>query len=514
MSAPTNFAIALGLALGLSAGVLRGADPTPTPMEGPVEVKPPSGEPEGDPPGPAPAGPDEEAPAPEEDGEGPGRTPWSWMDEDDGGEWDFDLVRSRFRHEYRSDLDLDRAQDDGDNLDHYRLHARMDWRPEDYPFFQARAEGRFTRTWGANEQVLRQQDHADLYEGYADLEPMGHDEDLKLRAGRQAIRLGDERLVGDDPWENFMRSFDAAHLTVGSEGGVAGLFYGWPVDVRNRDDQHFNRPDQDVALAGAYVDSGDDDDGATLYWLRAADGNGRTSGERGGLDDTSIDTLGASFRGGSTRGGLRGEAAWQRGEVGPDDLSAFAAAAELAWAARKERRPFAGVHAGWSYASGDKDPSDGKRHAFQDLYPSRHGRFGVMDLFGWSNLQDLNGGLRFRLEHRVRKPSREGRGKGDKEPGAWVPRGLESGETNRTDLDLSYHLFWIEESRGAWTGAAGQAVRRDPAGLSGTRVADELDVVARFQHLALGYGHFFPHRVVRRTGTHDGADFLYAQVEF
>jgi hypothetical protein len=56
----------------------------------------------------------------------------------------------------------------------------------------------------------------DLHQGYIELSGTPADLPLTLRAGRQEIILGTERLVGAVGWSNIGRSFDAARLMLGN----------------------------------------------------------------------------------------------------------------------------------------------------------------------------------------------------------------------------------------------------------------------------------------------------------
>jgi hypothetical protein len=55
----------------------------------------------------------------------------------------------------------------------------------------------------------------DLHQGYIDLSTTLREVPVALRAGRQEIILGNERLVGAVGWHNVGRSFDAARITLG-----------------------------------------------------------------------------------------------------------------------------------------------------------------------------------------------------------------------------------------------------------------------------------------------------------
>ncbi len=88
------------------------------------------------------------------------------------------------------------------------------------------------------------------------------------------------------------------------------------------------------------------------------------------------------------------EAAREGGADGPDGIRAWAMSAGAAYEFRSVRthpRAFAQ----YDFASGTSDPGDGVHRTFDTIYPTAHDRFGVLDLFGWQNIQSWRGGGTF-----------------------------------------------------------------------------------------------------------------------
>jgi hypothetical protein len=179
------------------------------------------------------------------------------------------------------------------------------------------------------------------------------------------------------------------------------------------------------------------------------------------------------------------EGAYQLGEVGAGDVSAwmFASRLDLALGAEPEHpRVFAGL----DWASGDRRPG-GDVQTFDQLYPLGHAYYGIMDLVGRQNAIDASAGLEW-------KPCPE------------------------LKLELAHHLFWLADEDDALydAGAAGYL----PGGSSSsTFVGNELDLVATRtfgRHVALqaGYGHFFAGEVAEDASPGEDVDFLYASLEF
>src|SRR5688572_1409875 len=50
----------------------------------------------------------------------------------------------------------------------------------------------------------------------------------------------------------------------------------------------------------------------------------------------------------------------------------------------------------YNYASGDKDPADGQRGTFDQLYPTPHDKYGLADQVGWRNIHNARAGVEFK----------------------------------------------------------------------------------------------------------------------
>ena len=87
-----------------------------------------------------------------------------------------------------------------------------------------------------------------------------------------------------------------------------------------------------------------------------------------------------------------GELIIESGKVGPEPIRAWAAQAGAAYqfldVAAKPR-----VFTQYDYASGNSNPAQNGRHStFDTIYPTRHDRFGITDLFGWQNIEAVRAG--------------------------------------------------------------------------------------------------------------------------
>jgi hypothetical protein len=161
------------------------------------------------------------------------------------------------------------------------------------------------------------------------------------------------------------------------------------------------------------------------------------------------------------------------------------------------------LDAGWSprlgleynYASGNSAANSRTHGTFDNLFPSNHGLYGIMDFFALQNLHDL------RLASSV-KPVRD------------------------LMVRLELRGFWLADTHDYFYQANGAPRTTGGYGINpsaGSYVGAELDLtasyrIARYGSVEGGYGHFFAGDYVKDSlAGHGGArdaDYLYAQMSF
>lgn len=332
-------------------------------------------------------------------------------------------------------------------------------------------------------------DSIDLQNAFLDVRlPLGEKDSFTLRGGRQEMLLGNERLVSPLDWTNTRRTFDGLSGIWNVFDWRVQSFYSHVVQIQK---YNFNKYDDDIQFWGAYA-TRPQPFGASgpavldLYWLaieRARVGFNGSSGEE------DRQTVGARLAGAipNTDFDYEAEGAYQFGDVGGADVSAFMVVAEAGWGLPKTAAA-PRVVAGFDYASGDDDPGDGDVETFNQLFPLGHKYLGYIDTVGRQNIIDA------RLQTSI------------------VPFG-----TMRAALDL--HNFWRASDDDALYNAAGGVVRAGTASDEGF-VGSELDFTLRQpfgRHLdvLLGYSHFFAGDFIQDAGTDDeDIDFVYLQGQF
>ena len=299
----------------------------------------------------------------------------------------------------------------------------------------------------------------DLRMAYADLGSTTGP--MTIRAGRQELAYGDQRLVGHVSWLNSARTFDGGKLTLRSKSGLSlDTFYSSVVRIMQ---DEFDKSGAGNRFAGAYLTSALIPKGSfEPYYFYRRDVN--VVGEVGVVGKLNSSTLG--FR---TVGKLPArldynvEMALQRGDLDTNDVTAWAGHWQL-------RESLAGgwtpkITGEYNYASGDKDPTDGKRQTFDQLYPTPHDKYGLADQVGWKNL------------HHVRT-------------------GFEITPLKGMPITTNYHSWWLAEERDALYNVASAPIARIITGAANSHVGQELDVQvskAIFPQLqvAAGYAHIF-----------------------
>lgn len=296
---------------------------------------------------------------------------------------------------------------------------------------------------------------------------------LSLKVGRQVLLYGDQRLIGPLEWSNISRTFDAVKLRyTGKDGLWVDAFISSVVVI---DRFGMDDSDKDSLLSGLYAHIPtlgiQDTEVYALYF-----------------DDTNRNdhflTLGTHWK--STPGKLgpwdyETEFVVQTGTAGGRDLSAFASYVEAGYTFQAPWKPRLGLE--YSYASGDGNAADNKQGAFQNLFPTNHLHYGLMDAFSWSNSHDI-------ALHLSAKP------------------------TTKLTTSLDFHLFWLADTADTWRRANATTAVRPANAAASNYAGSELDVLVTYaasNHLTLtaGYSHFFAGDYLSDTGTGSDADFVY-----
>ena len=304
---------------------------------------------------------------------------------------------------------------------------------------------------------------------------------IGVRTGRQELNFGEQRLIGSADWNNTARSFDAVRATLHPMVGVRVDAFASSAVVQTDgafdhhqagNDLHGLYGGLDTLIPNAVIEP-------YVLWHVAP----RMKNEAGEVANLDEYTSGLHMVGKLPHGFDYGtEMDLQRGSLGSDQIKAWAghwvAGYTVASLAYKPRFLLE-----YNYASGDHNAKDGIRGTFDQLYPTAHDKYGLLDQVGWKNIKDLRGGVEM-------KPAK------------------------RWKTSAIFHDWYLADPHDALYNAASTAIERNPAGVLATHVGEELDGQASValystMQVAFGFGHIFPGEFLKVSTPGKSYNFPY-----
>jgi hypothetical protein len=284
---------------------------------------------------------------------------------------------------------------------------------------------------------------------------------VAFRLGRQELAFGEQRLLGHLAWVNTGRSWDAARGILRSQAFQVDVF---AASLVRSLPGEFDKSGNGNRLAGAYASTARLLPGGTVepYVIYRRDVNLRS--ELGPFGSLQQATIGARTAGKLPLGLDYGvEMAMQRGSLAEDSISAWAGHWQM-----RESLPGAGtvkLTSEYNFATGDKNPLDGTRATFDQLYPTGHDKLGLADQVGWRNVRHLREGVEF-------------------------------SPIKATPVSVNYQTWWLAEKTDGLYAANGARIAFVAGGAASRHVGQEVDVqVTRSIRpqllLAAGYAHMF-----------------------
>lgn len=343
-------------------------------------------------------------------------------------------------------------------------------------------QGQDAHVFGKNQNpaVPPYQDSMDLRQAYIELGDI-EKQTVGVRVGRQELAFGDERLLGNANWLNTARSFDALRGTIRHGAFRADLF---AARVVKQQDGEFDWSTPGNNLYGIYGGIAKLVPEATVepYFLWRRQSGLKTKLGTPGV--SNFGTVGVRWVGKLPANFDYGiEMDKQAGSLGTDTISAWAGHWVLGETLINTRfKPRFSVE--YNYASGDRNPKDGTRGTFDQLYPTAHDKYGLADQVGWKNIRNARAGVELKLAKK------------------W-------GLTGR------YDAWWLADPHDALYNAASVVIARNTAGTAGRFVGQELDSVLaysflRYLQVSGGFGHIFPGTFLDHTTPGESYNFPYA----
>lgn len=332
-------------------------------------------------------------------------------------------------------------------------------------------------------------EYTEPYDAYLYLKNIGI-ENLTMKIGRQSLRYGDSRIFGPGEWGNSGRYlWDAAVFSFKKGRHFSDILFGAnkindPEVLSWRHRHHFNAIGSysHIELAQGLV--------LEPFTVFKFDRHEAYKGEEGKGDYFSV----------SPGARMSGELPFdffynstfvlQRGTYGADSIRAYAIHAQIGKRFSNScLKPL--ISAEYSYATGDGNPEDGVRETFDGVFGAKDLMYGRMNLFDWSNIEDLQ-------------------------------INLELSPKNSLFIKAELHKFRLASDKDGWSLNPG--LYRDKSGGSGDDVGVEFDVVIRWKanelipskygklEIQAGYGHFMPGGFVEKVADTKAADWFFLQV--
>ena len=292
-----------------------------------------------------------------------------------------------------------------------------------------------------------------------------------LRAGRQELQFGKQRLISPLDWVNTRRAFDGFRVMTNLSGWKFDGFVTRPLEF---DPEEVNNADESQTFAGIYAQRQIKAGSVSAFYLLLKEADPIIRDSKGAPGDFRYHTLGLAFDGNSRGFDWSTEAAYQSGSFGSDDISAFMVSLDGGYTLSKlPMKPRVGL--GCDIASGDENPTDTKKQTFHQLFPLGHAYFGWADQVGRQNIRAISLLL-------TAKPHK------------------------RLVAKLNAFKFDLDEKRDALYNAGGGVVRRDATGAAGSDAGSEIDAALELTinvhvGIQLGFARFIPGDFIKKTGS-------------
>jgi hypothetical protein len=215
---------------------------------------------------------------------------------------------------------------------------------------------------------------------------------FSLRVGRQVINYNSTMLANSE-WRNQGRSYDAAVLNLQQGRAHLGIFAASAVVPLASGISHHQDGNNVYGLYGR-VDNLLPHSSLEPFVLwrvqPAAVIQPAVSKATGKQDEKAF---GVRFKGRATEAfDYSAEAVVETGTVGTAPIRAWASTEGAAYQFRTVPGKLR-LFAQHDYASGAGNPAGGVHRTFDTMYPTAHDRFGILDQFGWQNIQAARAGI-------------------------------------------------------------------------------------------------------------------------
>lgn len=391
----------------------------------------------------------------------------------------------RDREEGRTSYGFAPGKDDAYGLT--RLCIGFDMTPTSW--FHAFVQARDSEVIGANPKnvTTSMKDVFDLSQAYVEFRD-GENGWFSLKAGRQELFFGDERLIGRSDWSNASRSFDAVRLMLRTQHYGARLDLFASSVVKN------------YVTSFDHVQAGRNFYGANLALTKLVP---RATLEPYVYLKTVPSVVGWDKKAGTERlytsglrwagtipGGFdyRARYSLQSGHFADNSIRAWAWYAVAGYTVPKSRwQPRFSLE--YNYASGNRSIGSRVDGTFDLLYPTTHQWRRITDLSGEQNISDLKPGFDFRPTRKLKV------------------------YLVGSDLKLASRFDSLYDTTGA------VLVKVPKGGALSRDIGKELDICGTYDinrrlQLGAGLGHLYAGQFLKQTTPGAGVSYPYAYLDY
>ncbi len=305
-------------------------------------------------------------------------------------------AEERYRYEAFDNSSFKTGSDDSYELNRFRFQA--DIKPNSW--IRVTAQLQDARPFFENPPLGPPNENRwDLKLAYAEIgDPEKHW--ASLRVGRQIINYNNT-IISNSEWRDQARSYDAAVLNLQSRHASLGIFAASAVVPQASGVSPRQEGNNIYGAYGRIIKPLPHTDVEPFVLWRvqpAAVVQPALAKATGKQDEWAY---GVRLKGQAGAGlDFTGQVIVENGTVGADSIRAWAFEEGVSYAFNQAPwHPRLFAQQDW--ASGNNDPTDGTHKTFDTIYPSAHDRFGIVDQFGWQNINAVRFGGTFEPHRRL-----------------------------------------------------------------------------------------------------------------
>ncbi len=301
----------------------------------------------------------------------------------------------RYRYEAYDNSSFKAGRDDSYELNRFRLETDL----RAGSWFDVSAQVQDARPFYENPPIGPPNENRwDLKLAYAEIgNPEKHW--FSLRVGRQIINYNNT-LIADSEWRDQGRSYDAAVLNLESRRARLGIFAASAVVPQASGVSPHQEGNNIYGLYGRIINllPHSSLEPFVLWRVQPAAVVQPALSKATGKENMKV--YGLRLKGYADAAlDYSAEGVVESGSDATEPIRAWATDEGISYqflSAHGQPRIFA-QH---DFASGNSNPAGGAHRTFDTMYPTAHNRFGILDQFGWQNIQSVHAGVTFEPHRR------------------------------------------------------------------------------------------------------------------